>query len=288
MKTFRRILGILVMIAGILGLVLSLAGLVSVWVVKPTIERSLDNTIATLSSSIDASKNAMVVTEQALSSTVASVQALQTMLSSTATTLQDTNPLIDSLTGFMSDQLPKTVSAASDSLKSAQQAAGVLDSAIKSLNNFQTALSGIPLLGSLVTLPKNDLDYNPRKPLADSLGEIVTQIQDLPKLFGDMSQNLGKATSNLSTIQTSLTTMSTNIGAISASLEQYKNIVANSQSSMDNLKGLLTNLQVNLDRILNIAAVVLTLFLLWLLAAQVVILSQGWELYQGTADRMES
>ena len=30
-----------------------------------------------------------------------------------------------------------------------------------------------------------------------------------------------------------------------------------------------------------------TLFLVWLLAAQVVILSQGWELYQGTADRLE-
>jgi hypothetical protein len=34
-------------------------------------------------------------------------------------------------------------------------------------------------------------------------------------------------------------------------------------------------------------ALVLSLFFLWLLAAQVVILSQGWELYQGTAGRME-
>ena len=34
-------------------------------------------------------------------------------------------------------------------------------------------------------------------------------------------------------------------------------------------------------------ALVFTLFFLWLLAAQVVIFSQGWELYQGTAGRME-
>jgi hypothetical protein len=34
-------------------------------------------------------------------------------------------------------------------------------------------------------------------------------------------------------------------------------------------------------------AIVLSLFFAWLLAAQVVILSQGWELYQGTAGRME-
>ena len=287
MKTLRRVLGILVMIAGILGLVLSLAGLVSVWVVKPTIATSLNSTITTLNSSIDASKETMVVTEQALAGMVGSVEALQTMLASTATTIQDTNPMIDSLTGFIGDQLPKTVTAASDSLKSAQQAAAVLDSAIKNLNTFQNVLSGIPFLNSLVTLPKGNLNSSGGKPLADSLGEIATEMQDLPKKFSDMATDLSKATSNLSSVQTSLTTMSTNIGGISTSLEQYKNIIANSQGSMDNLKLMLTNFQDNLNRILNIAAIVLTLFFLWLLAAQVVILSQGWELYQGTTDRME-
>jgi len=287
MKTLRRVLGILVMIAGILGLVLSLAGLVSVWVVKPTIATSLNSTITTLNSSIDASKETMVVTEQALAGMVGSVEALQTMLASTATTIQDTNPLIDSLTGFIGDQLPKTVTAASDSLKSAQQAAAVLDSAIKNLNTFQNVLSGIPFLNSLVTLPKGNLNSSGGKPLADSLVEIATEMQDLPKKFSDMATDLSKATSNLSSVQTSLTTMSTNIGGISTSLEQYKNIIANSQGSMDNLKLMLTNFQDNLNRILNIAAIVLTLFFLWLLAAQVVILSQGWELYQGTTDRME-
>jgi hypothetical protein len=38
----------------------------------------------------------------------------------------------------------------------------------------------------------------------------------------------------------------------------------------------------------NGAILVLTLFLLWLLAIQVVVFTQGWELYHGTADRMES
>jgi len=39
---------------------------------------------------------------------------------------------------------------------------------------------------------------------------------------------------------------------------------------------------------LNGAAIVVSLFFLWLLAAQVVIFSQGWEPFQGTAGRMES
>ena len=65
-------------------------------------------------------------------------------------------------------------------------------------------------------------------------------------------------------------------------------MINQSQSSMDDVTSILTNIQSNLATILNGVAIVLTLFFIWLLAAQVVILSQGWELYQGTADRMES
>jgi hypothetical protein len=41
-----------------------------------------------------------------------------------------------------------------------------------------------------------------------------------------------------------------------------------------------------MGNILNIVTIVLVLFLLWLLATQVVIFSQGYELYHGTASNM--
>jgi hypothetical protein len=56
---------------------------------------------------------------------------------------------------------------------------------------------------------------------------------------------------------------------------------------MDNLKTMLTNIENNLNPILNTTTLVLSLFFLWLLAAQAVIFSQGWELYNGTAGHME-
>ena len=56
---------------------------------------------------------------------------------------------------------------------------------------------------------------------------------------------------------------------------------------MNNLTAILDNIQKNLPTILNGVTIALSLFLLWLLVSQIVILSQGWELYQGTAGRME-
>ncbi len=286
MNALRRILGALVMIAGILGIILSLAGVVSVWVVKPNVTNYVEITIQTIETSVITSQKALQVTGQALGATVVSVDALSTMLSTTAVSVEETQPVLDQLNVMMGETMPSSMESASDSLKTAQQAAVVLESAIKSLENFRAAMSATPLLSSLVEQPKQT--YNPEVPLADSLGELATTLESLPATFTEMSANLDKADDNLITIQSNLVTMSDSVGLISKSLSEYQAMITQSQSSMENLISILTNINNNLTSILNGVAMAFSLFFLWLLVAQVVILTQGWELYQGTASRMES
>lgn len=286
MKALRRILGALVMIAGILGIILSLAGVVSVWVVKPNVTNYVEITIQTIETSVITSQKALQVTGQALGATVVSVDALSTMLSTTAVSVEETQPVLDQLNVMMGETMPSSMESASDSLKTAQQAAVVLESAIKSLENFRAAMSATPLLSSLVEQPKQT--YNPEVPLADSLGELATTLESLPATFTEMSADLDKADDNLVTIQSNLVTMSDSVGQISKSLSEYQAMITQSQSSMENLISILTNINNNLTSILNGVAMAFSLFFLWLLVAQVVILTQGWELYQGTASRMES
>jgi uncharacterized phage infection (PIP) family protein YhgE len=284
MGTLRKILGVLVMVAGILGLVISLAGLIGVWAVKPTIANAATTTIATLNTSIETSQRVMQITGEALGATVDSVDALATMLSTTATTVQDTTPALSHVNTLMNETLPTTLQHVTDSLQTAQKAAGVLDSAIQSLDTFRTVLSAAPLIGGFVEPGE---PYEPDVPLADSLGELATTLQSLPDTFTEMATSLDKADDNLVTIQSNLTTMSQSVALISTSLGEYQAMISQSQASMGNLKDMLTNLQSNLNNILNGIAIALSLFFLWLLAAQVVIFSQGWELYHGTAGRME-
>lgn len=285
MSVLRRFLGILVMIAGILGLVLSLAGLVGTWMVTPTIEVYANTTLTTLNTSVTTSQYAMEITGQALGATVDSIDALSSMLSTTAASVEDTKPVFEQINFLMGETLPSTLESATDSLNTAQEAAVVLDSAIKSLDTFRFLLSGAPLLGSLVETPQQA--YNPEVPLADSLGDLAATLGELPDTFSEMAVNLDTADNNLDAIGSNLTTMSASTALISQSLSEYENMVLQSKSSMDNLTLILSNIQNNLSNILNGAAIALSLFFFWLLAAQVVIFSQGWELYQGTAGRME-
>lgn len=285
MSFLRRLLGILVMIAGILGLVISVAGLVGVWMVKPTMESYASSTITTLDSSIGTSKQVMKITGEALGATVDSVDALSAMLGTTAISVEETQPVLDQVNTIMGETLPASLASATDSLKTAQEAAVVLDSAIKSLDSFRFVLSAVPLMGSFVETPTEA--YNPEVPLADSLGALAIELEGLPDTFTDMSTNLDKADDNLLEIKSNLETMSGSVGQISKSLGEYEAMVTQSQSSMDSLSSLLTNIQSNLPAILSTAAAVISAFFVWLLIAQIVIFTQGWELFQGTADRME-
>jgi len=228
----------------------------------------------------------MEVTGQALGATVDSVDALSAMLSTTAASLENTQPVVAQINVLMGETVPSTLKSATDSLKTAQQAADVLDSAIKSLENFRSVLGAAPLIGAFVEVPKQA--YNPEVPLADSLGELAKNLESLPATFTKMSVSLDKADDNLVAIQGNLTTMSDSVKLISKSLGEYQDMIAQSKSSMENLVTMLTNIQNNLPNILNGVAMVFSLFFLWLLAAQVVIFSQGWELFQGTASRMET
>lgn len=286
MKFLRRVLGALVMVAGILGLLLSLAGLVGIWMIKPTLAGYLNMTVDTLSSSVTTSQDVMKVTGEALGATVDSVDALSSMLGTTAGTVEDSMPVITQLNTIMGDTVPSTLESATDSLKTAQQAAAVLDSSIKSLDTFRFVLSSVPMVGSFVEAPSQP--YNPEVPLADSLGELATNLEGLPATFTEMSTNLEKVDDNLETVQGNLITMSESVALISRSLGEYETMIKQSQSSMDDVKLILVNIQKNQANILNGIAIGFSLFFSWLLAAQVVILSQGWELWQGTAGRMES
>jgi uncharacterized protein YukE len=235
--------------------------------------------------SVKTSQQAMEITQQALGATIESVDALSTMLGATAASVENTAPVLEQINSILGESLPATMQSATTSLETAQQGAEVLDSAIRSLNTFRTVLSAAPLIGSFVEQPESD--YNPEKPLAESLGDLASNLEGLPEMFTEMAADLDKADDNLGTIQSSLTVMSGSVGLISDSLSEYQAMIAQSETSMNNMTVMLTNIQDNLASILNWAAIVLSLFFLWLLAAQVVILSQGYELFQGTAGRMD-
>jgi len=286
MATLRRVLGVFVMAAGVIGLLLSIAGLVGLFAVRPGLTASLSSTIDTLSTSVETSQKTLVIANEALGATITSVDALADMLGATSVTVNDTQPVITQVNEVMGETLPTAIKAATDSLMAAEGAAQSMEVAIKTFESLQTILKSVPMVGYL--LPASQEAYNPNKPLAESLGDLSASIQGMPATFKGISTDMEKADDNLELVKSNLDIMSKNVALIGTSLKQYQAMIGESRTSMDNILSILTGVQNNLGKILNTATAVFGLFLLWLLATQVVIFSQGWELYHGTASRMET
>jgi len=176
------------------------------------------------------------------------------------------------------------ISAANTSLQAAGQAAESLEGAIRSFETFRAILGSAPIIGSVV--PPTQSTYNPKRSMADSLDDLSGSLEEMPAKFEEMAVNFEKADNNLELVRSNLDTMSSKVSEISTSLGEYQAMVSKSQDSMKNLETMLTRFQSNLGLILTIATIILGLFFLWLLATQVVIFSQGWELFHGTAARM--
>jgi uncharacterized phage infection (PIP) family protein YhgE len=207
------------------------------------------------------------------------------MLAATSTSVQETQPVVSEVNEMMGKTLPETVDAASASLTSASQAASSLESTIQSLDTFRMVMSGTPFLSAFV--PSDAAPYNPDESMADSLNRLAISIENMPKQFEEMAAGMDKADDNLALIQANLDTMSSSVALISSSLGQYRDMISRSESSMTSLQSILTTVQNNSSRIITGATIALALFLFWLLAAQIVIFSQGLELYRGTAGHME-
>lgn len=285
MNVLRKILGVFVMIAGLIGLVISIAGLAGLWMVRPSLTSSINTTIVTLTDTLDTSLSAMDVTNEALGGAVKSIDALSEMLANTADSVAKTQPVVDEVNGMMGETLPATFDAANDSLRAAEDAATSMEGAIKSFDSFRVVMGAVPMVSAF--MPAADKPYSPEKPLAESLGDLAVSLEEMPATFKEISLNLDQADDNLELIKSNLDVMSANVSLISSNIGQYQTMIGDSKASMGNLKTMLVNIQANLERSVNMAAAALALFFLWLLAAQVVIFSQGIELFQGTAGRME-
>jgi methyl-accepting chemotaxis protein len=270
MLAIRRFFGLLLIIATVIGLIFSLVGIFYVWKLQPTAANSLQTTLTLLSDTLEATSQGLIVTKDALKSSVDMVANMQSTLETTAKTIDSTDPMIDAIADLMEKQLPDTISATQKSLISAKESAGVIDQMLLTLSAVN-----IPLMGPLV-------NYNPDKPLAVSLGDVASSLDGLPESFVGLTENLRTTQSNVQTFQADLSVTAASVGAIKDSVAQYEMVVNQYQLSLCQVQMQIKTLADGIPAATRTGAVALTVFLIWMALAQIGLAAQGWEMFTVT------
>ena len=256
-----RAVGAGLVLAGVGGILFSLATLVMIWRRQPQLESALSDNLLFIEDTLRVTDQGLDAAARALDSTVASVDSLQTTLEQTAQAAGQTIPAIENLTLLTEEELPAAIRSAQVSLVSAQDAAQVIDRLLR-------VIAGIPLLG-------RSLSYNPETPLHEALGQLVIDLETVPTTLEEIGGSISSSDDQLLAIQASLELMAVDLAGVIGGLEQGQEVVLDYQLQVNALQIWLARARPRLPGALDGVAWFFTLSFFWLGMAQVSVVLDG-------------
>jgi methyl-accepting chemotaxis protein len=265
----RRILGIVLVTAAILGWLLSLSGLIAIWAVRPSLTDTLVSNVKVIKGTLEFATTGLEVTQKSLGAIGSSLETLQATVQKTADTVESTTPFFDSLINITDQNLPKTVDGLKSSLATAQQGAKVIDDALRKVTS-------LPIIGSLLS----EQGYNPSTPLDKGLSNVADGINTLDETFQGMTDSLSNTRDNVQAVQISISDMAANLGEINANLREADKVIQQYQDAAQSVLVFLNKWENRLPELITLIAIVLSVFFIWIASTQLGLFLQGWQYYR--------
>ncbi|MHB8857788.1 MAG: hypothetical protein ACYC6K_14350 [Bellilinea sp.] len=259
---FSRITGLALIIAAVMGLGLSLAGLIFLGRFSSRISTNLLSTLKYLDRALAITSDGLETAESSLKAADSALGSLVSTLDGVNESLQGMDPTLTALSTLLGKGLPETIKATQDSLDSAQTSA-------KNIDNVLTSLSRIPFLGTLV--------YNPEVPLNETLGDISDSLDAIPRSLRDAKSGLDAADKNLATITSDLGNVAQSTDQIDLSIADALLVIDEYQTLVADMQKRTKDLRQELPGQLRLASLAAALLLIWLAITQIGLLAQGVE-----------
>lgn len=256
-----RAIGMALLGAAVLGLLLSLAGLIVVFTVGRQAEAAFMRQLDVLDESLAATGDGLAVSSVTLDDTAATIRSLSQTFVSVSVTITETGPIISTMADLAGQDLPQTVNATRQALDSAQETAQVVDGVLGALSIF-------------------GLRYNPEVPLSTAIGEVSTSLEGLPAALSEVSRGLTRANDNLITVADDLRMVTVGLNAIAVSVTELTAVVTRYEEVVASLQTEVANVRAAAPGWFFAGRLGLSLLMLWLAVAQLALFNRGWELLQ--------
>lgn len=259
--SFDRLLGVLLLAGAALGIIISLSGVLGVWIFRPILSKEIQATIDTSHATLTATDDMLAVFEDSISNARESLGHVQDSIDIVSQAIEDTSIATQSFSTLVGTDLVDIITQTRAGLESMQQTALLMD-------NTLTFIASLPIIGSL---------YQPEVPLNVSILNIADDMAGMPEALLEVSGSLDRTTHNLADIQES-------VSGLSASMEEIQENLTDAGKVINKYQAIIHNLEKNLDRLeksyritLFLASIALTLFFIWMLLAQTSLSLQGWD-----------
>jgi len=262
---YQRVTGIALMTAGVMGILLVIAGIIFMVRVGPRLEASAAESLELIDRTLLTTEEGLVLAEDSLAQVVETVESLEATVASLGQTINGTVPLVDSVADLLGERLTETIKATQDTLLSVAKSAKLVD-------NVLSIVTAIPFIGTD--------RYQPEVPLHVGLENVATSLDEIPDSLGAAQEDMTSSSGYLDEMHGEVTAMADNIGQIATSLESAQSVLTEYRDIVTDLQTQVSSLRQGLPVWLRWLGIVFSFFLVWLGIAQIGPMMQGWELIQ--------
>lgn len=274
---FRRIIGLLMLALGTIGIVISAAGVFFGRQAVDATFKGLDDTLALATDGLDTAVASLELAKTTLGDVNSGLDTVEIATLSMAKTVTDTRPLLDQVSVVVSQNAPNSVEAMQASIPALASVAATIDQTLIILSQFRIdeVVFGIPLQYDL------GIDYQPTVPFDQAFIGLGDSLDGLPEELRSVEGNLAIANANLAAISDSIVAISADIDVINgrvaevpAQLDSYTGIV---RQINDSFAGIRTQVTQQQERV----KLILTFVLVWWGMPQLALVMIGWDFLFG-------
>ena len=284
---FRRILGLIILIATAVVLVALIATAIFIGPAIDALSTGLDNS---LSLTVDALETVSATLSQTKSTLSAVNGSMDTAVETTATlskTISDTVPLLDQVSFLVAEQTPANIEAVQAAVPNIAAVAGVVDDALTRLSDLEYRQTiPIPLNPIEINFDLG-IDYEPVEPFDETMLALGTSLDGLPESLRSLSGQLDVSAANLEALSGNLDMAGGDIGAINDEVAKFIPLLDDYVALLDQV--IVAIEQVGAQVAANLATVklVATILPIALALTQLAPLVVGWDLLTGGRDETQ-
>jgi hypothetical protein len=256
-----RVVGTALIATGVLGMLLSFAGMIGVGFAGARAERALMRQLATLDEALITTADGLTIASAALDEAERTLDSLGVTIGDATVAISDTQPTLSTLRDLTGTSLPQTIGETRAALESARATAALAD-------NVLGALSFV------------GLSYNPEVPLSEAIGGVSASLAMVPTELADVTIGLEAADGSLARLTGDLDAVAEGIEGIAGSVEEGATVVERYQESVAALHAEVRTLRTEAPIWVGTARWGSYFGLVWLALAQIALLVQGWQLLE--------